>query len=159
MRRQFARLIIVLLGVASLMLVALAALATNTEDVPVEPGVTFDLSWLAGIVGFFLPLLISLVKKAEWSTQLKRGVALAASIVAGVVTVGVQAGWDAGTPTEFVQLALNSVTQVWIVSNVAYNAFWSDTAIERGLESVGSKTASPDKRDEGYNAGDPPRLG
>lgn len=158
MRRQIARLIIVLLGVASLMLAALAALATNTEDVPVEPGVTFDLSWLAGIVGFFLPLLISLVKRVEWSTQLKRGVALVASIVAGVVTVGVQAGWDVGTPTEFVQLAVNSVTQVWVVASVAYNSFWSDTAIERGLESAGSKAASVDRRDEGYNVGDPPRL-
>lgn len=147
MRRQIARLLTVLMGVASLMLVATIALASTSEDAPVEPGVTFDLDWIAGVVGFFLPLLISLVKRVEWSTQVKRGIALVASIVAGVVTVGVQAGWDVGTPTEFIQLAFNSVTQVWVVSSVAYNAFWSDTGVERALESAGSKTASVDKRD------------
>lgn len=148
MRRQFARLLVVLLGVASLMLIALAALAQSEGEAPVEPGVTFDLNWIAGVVGFFLPLLISLVKRVEWSTQVKRGIALVASIIAGVVTVGVQAGWDVGTPAEFVQLAFNSITQVWVVSNVAYNAFWSDTGVERALESAGSKSASVDERDQ-----------
>lgn len=117
---------------------------------PAEPAVAFDLAWIATLVGFFLPLLISFVKRSNWSTQAKRILALTTSIVAGLVTVGLKLGLEFTEPAAFAQGALLAVVDVYVVSSVAYANFWKDTAIEKSLESAGSP-----KADEGYNAGDP----
>jgi hypothetical protein len=118
---------------------------------PAEPAVAFDLAWIATLVGFFLPLLISFVKRSDWSTQAKRWLAVVTSIIAGLVTVGLRLGWSIDDPAGFAQGALLAVVDVWVVSAVAYQNFWKDTAIERAVESVGS----PKAFDEGYNPGDP----
>lgn len=114
-----------------------------------ETTAVFNLAWVASVVGFFLPLLISFLKRAEWSTQTKRIVALATSVVAGIITVGVQLGlnFDEG----FLPAIALAVVDVYVVSSVTYGNFWKDTAIERGLESVGSNQPP---YDEGYNATD-----
>lgn len=104
----------------------------------------FDLAWVASVVGFFLPLLISFVKQSQWPNQLKRSVALGISIVAGIATVAVQRGlvFD----KTFVPSLVLAATDVYVVSSVTYRNFWQDTAVERALESVGSKDtpSSPD---------------
>lgn len=104
-----------------------------------EPAVTFDLAWISGIIGVGLPLLISFVKRAEWSTKAKQAVAIAASAIAGTVAVGLQAGW--AIDESFFQLALFSVVEIYTVASVTYQNFWDGTAIEAKLEDVGS---SPD---------------
>lgn len=96
----------------------------------------FDLVWLSGIIGVGLPLLISFVKKADWSTQAKRALAVVASLVAGAVAVGVEAGW--ALDGEFFKLAVLSVVEIYVVASVTYQNFWKDTAVETGLSSVGS---------------------
>lgn len=116
-----------------------------------EPTATFNLAWVAALIGFFLPLLISFIKRSTWSTQTKRIFALVTSIVAGVVAVGVQLGLE--FTENFLPQIFLAITDVYVVSAVTYQNFWKDTAIERGLESVGSP-----KVDEGYNPGDPGRT-
>lgn len=112
-----------------------------------EPTATFNLAWVAALIGFFLPLLISFIKRSTWSTQTKRVVALVTSIVAGVIAVGVKLGLEFNA--DFVPAILLAVTDVYVVASVAYANFWKDTSIERGLESVGSP-----KVDEGFNPDD-----
>lgn len=108
---------------------------------PAEPANAFDLAWIATLVGFFLPLLISFVKRQNWSTQTKRVFALVTSAVAGLVTVGLKLGLEITDPAGFAQGALLAIVDVYVVSAVAYQNFWKDTGIEKSLESVGSPKA------------------
>lgn len=102
-----------------------------------EQEVIFDLMWLGAVVGFFLPLVTSFVKQASWSTQTKRILALILAVIAGVVMAGVQGQWVFDSVGEFAQLALFSITDVYVLAAVVYRNFWADTAVERSLESVG----------------------
>lgn len=109
---------------------------------------TFDLAWVAGVIGFFLPLVISAAKRAQWSTTAKRWTAFVLSAAAGVVNVGVQQGWQ--FDDSFVQSALLSVVDVYVAASVIYANFWDGTTVDATLESVGSKP------DPGVDAGPHP---
>lgn len=98
--------------------------------------VAFNLTWMAGVIGFFLPLLISLFKKATWSQRTKKIFALVVSAVAGVVNVGMQAGWVFSTIGEFVVLAVYSIIDVYVVASVLYKSFWEGSAPETKLAEV-----------------------
>lgn len=124
------------LMVLALMFVALPAMAQEVEEAVELPA--FDLLWINATLAFFLPLIISAVKNSNWSTQLKRAVALIISAIVGVVTVGVSAGWDLDPFQDFIRLAIGSITQVWLVATVAYLAFWKDTGVEQAAEGLGS---------------------
>lgn len=134
------RLVRLIIAVMVFMLMALPAIAQEVEEAVEQPA--FDLVWINGLVAFFLPLLISFLKRAEWNQQLKKTFALIISVIAGIVTVGVGAGWTLDPFGDFLKLALASVTQIWVVAQVAYLSFWEDTAVEAKLEDVNSGTPS-----------------
>lgn len=115
---------------------AIPAWAQEVEEVVEEPA--FDLVWINGFIAFFLPLFISLVKKASWDQGAKKALAIVVSAVVGVVTVGVEAGWTLSPFGDFLRLALASITQVWLVAQVAYLSFWEGTQVEQAAEDVGS---------------------
>lgn len=139
MDRKIRRL---LFGVALVAFMVLALPAFGQADPPpVDEGVVFNLAWLSATIGFFLPLVISFFKRQNWSTQVKRIVSLFIAAVVGVVTVGFQAEWVFGSASDFLQLAANSVVDIFVVSQVAYLSFWKDTAPERALENIGSGPA------------------
>lgn len=120
---------------ALVVLFALPAFAQE-EGGAVPP--VFDLTWINATIGFFLPLVISFLKRANWSQNAKKTFALVVSAVAGVVSVGVEAAWDFAGAAEFAQLAVASITQVWVTAQAFYLGFWEDRSLERTLESVGS---------------------
>lgn len=129
------RLRLILVVALALMVIALPAAAQSDE--PAAPAdVVFDLAWVAAIIGFFLPLLISLVKRADWSLAAKRAVAFVSSVVAGLVNVGVQAGWEFNS--DFYALAVFSIIDVYVSASVIYQNFWKDTAVDTSLTNVGS---------------------
>lgn len=135
---KWKRLLLVLSVLVLTLWVALPAFAQEGDpgDIPAET--QFDIPWLAGLVSFFLPLVISFVKRADWSQSTKKVFALVVSAIAGVIMVGFDAGWSLSPFGDFLKLALANITGIWVVSQVAYLSFWEDTGIERNLEAVGS---------------------
>ncbi len=93
-------------------------------------GSSFNLIWVNGLVAFFLPLVISFFKKQSWSPQATRVFALVISGVVGVVTVGSNSGWDFASTSEFFKLIIGSITEIWVVAQVAYLSFWKGTTPE-----------------------------
>lgn len=132
------RKLTILLASSLLMMVvfALPALAQDGTEVVGNP--LFDLAWVGAVIGFFLPLVISFVKRSQWSTGAKQATALVVSAIAGVVNVGVQAKWQFDSAAQFLQLAAFSITDVWVTATVIYNNFWDGKTIDRTLASVGS---------------------
>lgn len=98
----------------------------------------FDLAWVGAVIGFFLPLVTSAVKQQTWGTQAKRVLALVIAAIAGVVNVGVQAGWEFASAGDFIQLAVFSVVDVYVAAAVVYRNFWEDTKAETSLAAIGS---------------------
>lgn len=96
-----------------------------------------DLAAWSAVVGTLLPLVISLVKSANATTQVKRAVAVIVSIVASVVTTGAVEGWNFADGGSFWQLLIWSFTPIYALSQTTYQGFWKDTAIETSLENVG----------------------
>lgn len=129
-------LTLVMMVLAAMVVLALPALAQDVEEVEAEP--IFNLIWVGAVVAFFLPLLISFVKRAQWSPGAKKTLAFIVSAAAGVVVVGVQAGWEFDNVGAFLQLSAYSIIEVYVAGQVIYEKFWKDTALDRGLTSVGS---------------------
>jgi hypothetical protein len=127
-------------------LIALAVLAVALPALAQDGGVgmpesavpVFNLAWVAAVIGFFLPLVISFVKRRQWSDKAKRLTAFVISAVAGVVNVGVQAGWVFDTVGQFLGMAAFSIIDVYVAATVIYQSFWKDTAPEAALAAVGS---------------------
>lgn len=117
---------------------ALPAFAQDAEAEAATNTPIFDLAWVGAVIGFFLPLLTSFIKKNQWSIQAKRAIAIVTATIAGVVNVGVQSAWDFDSPAAFLQLAVFSVMDVYIAASVIYGNFWKDTGIETSLAAVGS---------------------
>lgn len=125
------------LMVAALMVVfANPAWAQDAEEAVGTP--VFDLVWIGAVISFFLPLVTSLFKRSSWSKTAKQILALFIAAVAGVVNVGIQSGWEFASVGEFLQLAVFSITQIFVFAAGVYKGLWEDTAVEKGLESVGS---------------------
>lgn len=103
-----------------------------------DQGMVFDLAWVGAVIGFFLPLVISFVKRAQWSPGAKKWLAVLTSVVVGLVNTGIQAGWDFSSVGQFFQLAVFSVTDIYVLAAVTYQNFWKDTAPETSLAAIGS---------------------
>lgn len=85
------------------------------------------------IIAFFVPVLVSLVKQARFSTQVNAFIALVVYIVAGIAYVVVTAGPEGFT----VDSIIASVTVATVVGTAAYNLFWSNLGVsEEGDTSV-----------------------
>jgi len=100
--------------------------------------VVFDLAWVSAVIGFFLPLVISFLKKVTWSDGLKKTLAILMCAGAGLVNTGVQAGWAFGTLGEFVSLAVFSIMDVYVTATVIYTNLWKGTNIDTALAGIRS---------------------
>jgi hypothetical protein len=98
-----------------------------------------DFVAVSAIVGALLPIVVSIVKKEAWSTQIKRVITIVLAMIAAVVTTGVAEGW---TELSFANLTA-SATLIFVAANTTYNGFWSDTTVDRALTSAFDKTAFP----------------
>jgi hypothetical protein len=85
---------------------------------------------LSGIVGAVLPLVISAVKSARWSTQTKKTTAVIVSLVAAVITTWATEGW-----AEWGDFVI-SATTVFTTAQVTYLGFWEDTMPEALAERI-----------------------
>ena len=88
-----------------------------------------NIEWIAPI-GVLLPLVTSLIKRPGWSDTAKRAVAIVVAVVAGVVTVGIDQGWDV---VEQVRPVLEQAVAIWVVAQTAFSHLWKDTTIESHL--------------------------
>lgn len=127
------RVLILLVLVAMMMFLTVPAMAQVVEE---QPEVVFSLAWVGGVIAFFLPFLTSFLKRDEWDTQLKKMVALAVAAIAGVVNVGVQAGWKFDGIGDFFGLVVFSIINVYVAAAVIYKELWEDTPIESALSNV-----------------------
>jgi len=93
----------------------------------------FDWVAVSVAVGALLPLLISFVKRVEWSTRRKQWVATLVSVVVGTVEMFVQTGGALD-----VSVLLAHVGVVVTVAQATYAMFWEGSSIERSLANVGS---------------------
>lgn len=130
------KLLVVLMALA-FMMIASPALAMAEVD-PEAAAQAIDWAWLNGVVAFALPLAISFFKKAEWSVMTKKVFAFLLSAVVGVVTVGFNQGWDFVSIADFARLAVLSISQIWVVAQVAYLSFWQDSKPEVALANMGA---------------------
>ncbi len=128
------KILVALTAFTLFMFLALPAMAQTGEEVG-----SFDWAWLNAILAFFLPLAISFLKKASWSPQVKRVFAFVISAALGVVTVGFNQEWAFASTSDFFKLTLASITQIWIIAQVAYMSFWQDTKTEVALATSGVK--------------------
>ena len=89
----------------------------------------FDFVTASVVVGALLPLVISLVKNQSWSKQSKRVVALVASVVAAVLTVGASEGWSALDLTDSANWATLAASfgLVYTLAQTTYSGFWEGT--------------------------------
>ncbi len=96
-----------------------------------------DVVAYSALVGALLPLVISFVKKAEWSSQTKKLVAAGLSLVAAVITVVVTEG------SLSFELLLASVGTIFALAKTTYDGFWEDTSVDTTLTRAMSNSDSP----------------
>lgn len=92
-----------------------------------------DVSQYPFLVGALLPLAISLLKQASWSTQQKRVAAAVVSVVAAVVTYFIEQGGWVGWGE-----LVASAGVIYALAQVTYMGFWEGTDIEQKAAAVGS---------------------
>lgn len=90
----------------------------------------FQLDWAAldVAIGALLPLLISFLKRNEWSAKVKRYVATAVSVVAAFVATWVQVGGLAD-----INVLLINLGAIIATAQATYAGFWEDSGAEVAL--------------------------
>ncbi|MGY1502890.1 hypothetical protein ACW4TU_41050 [Streptomyces sp. QTS52] len=82
-------------------------------------------------VGAVLPLLTAIVQRPAWSASYKKVVAVVAALVAGVVAVAADGGWD-----QFHHGKLTTVTILGALaaSQTSYDLVWKPTKLAPMIE-------------------------
>ena len=93
--------------------------------------VSVDFAAWAVVLGALLPLAISFVKQSAWSTQVKKYVAAAISVIAAIIYTGAAEGWVLDSFSEFWSLAIVSAGAIFALAQATYKGFWEDTGVER----------------------------
>lgn len=90
---------------------------------------TSQLVQLSALVGFLLPLVVSLVKQSGWSVKVQSVVSAVAVGIASLITVWADTGftWD--------NWAASLIT-VFLVSKTSYEHFWKPTGVSPKLDKV-----------------------
>ena len=84
----------------------------------------------AGIVGFFMPVLLAVVQQPGWSTALRSVVMFVASILAALGTVYLTSGSDAFTAENMV----TSFLTIMVTAIATYKGFYKETGIAPKIE-------------------------
>jgi len=78
---------------------------------------------LAAIIGVFMPLVISLLKRANWPSIVNLGIAGAVSLAVGVATVGVQGDLVIGN----VGVVFTSAAAAFTAASAVYKLWFQGT--------------------------------
>ena len=84
---------------------------------------------LAALVGVFMPLVISLIKRGTWPTIVNLAIAGAVSLLVGAATVFVQGDLEVGN----VDAILTSAAAAFTAASVVYRAWFASTALNTKL--------------------------
>lgn len=90
-----------------------------------------DAAMWAIIVGFFSPVLLSLILQAKWSARTK---AVVAFVVSGVI--GLLTAWITGALVGLAPLSV--VLLVFVTAIASYGQFWKPTGIAPAIEAATS---------------------
>ncbi|PSK95759.1 hypothetical protein CLV30_12811 [Haloactinopolyspora alba] len=88
---------------------------------------------LAGVLSALAPLVISLINRPSWSKSVKQLVAIAASVVLGVVALALTGGFTGGDDVATVLLAVVGAAQS------AYALVWKPSGVAPKLERATSR--------------------
>ncbi|MEU5978445.1 hypothetical protein [Streptomyces sp. NPDC047315] len=91
-------------------------------------------------VGALLPLLTAVVQKPAWSAKYKKGVAVVAALIAGVVAVAADGGW---TQFQHGQLTAATLLGVLAASQTSYDLLWKPSKLAPMIESMTTRTKAP----------------
>ena len=80
---------------------------------------------LAAIIGVFMPLLISLLKRATWPTIVNLGIASVVSLLVGIITVGV----NGDLVLDNVDAVFTSAAAAFTAATIVYKSWFEGTAI------------------------------
>ncbi|MFB6505603.1 hypothetical protein ACFC07_22070 [Streptomyces sp. NPDC056099] len=97
---------------------------------------TLDSIATGSAVGALLPLVTAVVQQPRWSAHVKKAVAVASALIAGVVTVVSVGGLDQfthGVPT------LATFVGLLAASQSAYDLIWKPTGVAPVIESATSR--------------------
>lgn len=114
MRRLFPRLFLPLLIAVALALIPLIALAQ-----PTGPPTSALFGQYQLIIGTLMPLLVAVVVRSSWSTDLKRLVAFALCVLAGLGGAYLQG--QLGSLTDIAA----SVMAILVTAQLTYTHFWT----------------------------------
>src|SRR5512141_3096611 len=104
------------------------ALAVNLEP--------SNLVWISGVIGFLLPLVISLLNQTKWSSKLKSSVAFTCCVIAALITT-----WIKGD-LNFTDI-VGSAGVIFTVAQASYLGLWRPTNVAPTIEAATSAPAAP----------------
>lgn len=84
----------------------------------------------SALVGAFVPLVISFIKRAGWSVQQKKLLSVVIAVVAAVATVIVAEG-----SLDF-ELLLASAGTIFALAKTSYDGWWETTTVDATLTRV-----------------------
>ena len=84
---------------------------------------------LAAIIGVFMPLLISLLKRGTWPTIVNLAIAGLVSLLVGAITVGVNGDLELSN----VDAVLTSAATAFTAATAVYKAWFATTALNATL--------------------------
>ncbi|NML55189.1 hypothetical protein HHL19_35310 [Streptomyces sp. R302] len=89
-------------------------------------------------VGALLPLITAVIQRRTWSASRKKAVAVAFSVLTGLVTVASEGGW-----AQFQNGKLTTVTvlSVVVAAQAAYSLIWKPTRVAPAIETITSPKA------------------
>lgn len=90
-------------------------------------------------VGSVLPLLTAVVQKPEWAAKWKKVTAVVVALLAGVVTVAADGGWD---QFQHGKLTLATLAGVLVASQTTYDLVWKPSMVAPLIESLTAKKPS-----------------
>lgn len=92
-----------------------------------------DLTAYPWIVGAFIPIVISFVKKADWDIGKKRMAAVGVSLVAALASYFIQhQGWVGW------QTLVQDFAVIYALGQVTYAGFWEGTVVDVKATSFGA---------------------
>jgi hypothetical protein len=89
----------------------------------------------AGVVGFFMPILLAIVQQPSWSSPVRSMVMFVASVIAGAGTVYFQGAWDTTN-------LVTTILFVMVTAIATYKGLWKETGIAPKVEAATSPKPS-----------------
>jgi uncharacterized membrane protein YoaK (UPF0700 family) len=86
-----------------------------------------NLGQISAIVGAFLPLAIAVIQKTDWSQAVKSIVALAACVVAALITVAIEGNFNFDD-------IVTSLSVVYALAMVSYHSLWKPTNVAPAIQ-------------------------